>query len=148
MTITIIAIGLLIIGLILASIEMILPGFGVFGVLGTVVTFIGMFIGGYYVENFWIAIVIALVVLGILIRNIKFPKYLTLHEESGKDTAVNKEHLVGKEGIVITILKPIGYCSIEGTDYECYADIGIIDEGSKIVVKEIKDNKIIVKKDA
>ncbi len=146
MTITIIAIGLLIIGLVLATVELILPGFGVFGILGLIVTFIGMFIGGYYVENFWIAIVITLVILCILIRYIKFPKNLTLQEKSGKDVTLDKEHLVGKEGIVITILKPIGYCSVEGTDYECYADIGSIDEGSKVVVKEIKDNKIIVKK--
>ncbi len=145
MSVTTIAISLVVVGFLLILAEAFIPGFGVFGILGILSTLIGLFVGVMYVENFWIVIVITIIAFGILIKFFKFPKTLVLEEKSEKDTDTDMSYLVGKEGVVVTVLKPVGKCQFEESYFECYSIDGIINKDAKVVVKEIKDNKIMVK---
>ncbi len=145
MSLTTIAITLVVVGFLLIVVEAFIPGFGVFGILGTICTFGGIVLGVMYVENFWIVIVITIIAFGVFIKFFKFPKTLVLEEKSEKDTQTDKGYLVGKEGIVVSVLKPVGKCLIDESYFECYSVEGIINKDAKVVVKEIIDNKIMVK---
>ncbi len=145
MSLTTIAITLVVVGFLLIVAEAFIPGFGVFGVLGIISTFAGLIIGVIYVENFWIVIIITIIAFGVFIKFFKFPKTLVLEEKSERDIDVDKSFLIGKEGTVITVLKPVGKCQFDESYFECYSIDGIINKDAKVVVKEIKDNKIMVK---
>ncbi len=140
-----IAFSLVIIGYILIIIELFIPGFGIFGILGSISAIVGLVIGLLYVPYFWIVLVIVVVSLFVLIKFFKFPKKLILEDVVGDDVQLDKSFLIGREGVTLTVLKPVGKCSIDDADYECYSSGGIIQNGEKIIVKEIKENKIFVK---
>ncbi len=145
MSFTTIAITLVVIGFLFIVIEAFIPGFGVFGFLGIISTFVGLVLGVMYVENFWIVIVITIIAFGVFIKFFKFPKTLVLEDKSEKENEADMEYLVGKEGVVVSVLKPVGKCLIDENYFECYSVQGIINKDKKVVVKEIKDNKIMVK---
>ncbi len=145
MSFTAIAITLVVVGFLFIVIEAFIPGFGIFGFLGILSTFAGLVLGVMYVENFWIVIVITIIAFGVLVKFFKFPKTLVLDNKSEKEVAQNFEYLVGKEGVVVSVLKPVGKCLIDESYFECYSVEGIINKDTKVVVKEIKDNKIMVK---
>ncbi len=145
MSLTTIAITLVVVGFLLIVAEAFIPGFGVFGILGILSTFAGLVVGVIYVENFWIVIIITIIVFGVFIKFFKFPETLVLEEKSERDIEKDKSYLVGKEGVVVTVLKPVGKCLFDESYFECYSIDGIINKDAKVVVKEIKDNKIMVK---
>ncbi len=145
MSLTTIAITLVVVGFLLIVVEAFVPGFGVFGIMGVISTFAGIVLGVMYVENFWIVIIITIIAFGVFIKFFKFPKTLVLEEKSEKDIADDKAYLVGKEGVVVSVLKPVGKCLIDERYFECYSVEGIINKDTKVVVKEIIDNKIMVK---
>ncbi len=145
MNVDTIALSLVVIGYILILIELFIPGFGIFGILGGIAAVAGLAIGLVYVPYFWVVLVLVIISLIILIRFFKFPQKLVLDDKVGDDVQLDKSFLVGKEGYTSTVLKPVGKCTIDDVDYECYSSVGIIQSGVKIVVKEIKENKIFVK---
>ncbi len=145
MTLGMIAVTLVIVGFILIVIEAFVPGFGIFGILGLISTFAGLVLGMLNVANFWIVVVITIIAFGVLFKYFKFPKTLILSDKSGKDKIEDKSYLVGKEGVVVTVLKPVGKCLIDDNYFECYSVDGIVAKDSKVIVKEIQDNKIMVK---
>ncbi len=145
MNIDIIALGLVMIGYIFIIIELFMPGFGIFGILGGIATIAGLVIGLLYVPYFWIIFILVIISIIVFIKFFKFPKNLILEDKVGNDVLQDKSFLVGKEGVTVTVLKPVGKCTIEDVDYECYSNSGILQKNVKIVVKEIKENKIFVK---
>ncbi len=145
MTLSTIAILLVVVGFIFIVIEAFVPGFGVFGISGIISTFVGLVMGLMYVEHFWIVFLLTIVAFGFLIKFFKFPKTLILKEESNKTEEENFEYLLGKEGVVVSVLKPVGKCLIDDNYFECYSVDGVINKDSKVVVKEIKAKKIMVK---
>ncbi len=145
MNIDTIALGLVIIGYIFIIIELFMPGFGVFGIIGGIATIVGLVIGLLFVPYFWVVFVLVLISLFVMIKYFKFPKNLILEDKVGDDVQLDKSFLVGKEGVTLTVLKPVGKCSIDDVDYECYSSCGMIQNDVSIIVKEIKENKIFVK---
>ncbi len=145
MNVVSIAMSLVVIGYILVIIELFVPGFGIFGILGGISTVAGVILGLMYVPYFWVVVVIIIISFFVLIKYFKFPKKLILDDKVGDDVQSDKTFLIGKEGVTLTVLKPVGKCNIEDVDYECYSNGIIIQKGVKIVVREVKDNKIFVK---
>ncbi len=145
MNVDTIAIGLVVIGYIFVIIELFLPGFGIFGILGGIGVVVGLVMGLLYVQYFWIVLVLVIISFILLIKFFKFPKKLILEDKVGDDILIDKSFLVGKEGVTATVLKPVGKCTIDDSDYECYSSGSVIQSGVTIVVKEIKENKIFVK---
>lgn len=141
---TIIAITLVIVGVLLICLELAMPGFGIFGILGTIATLAGYILGIIYVPHFWVVILITIVIFAILIKYWKFPKKLVLKDESKNLEKRDLSHLVGQKGVVSSILKPVGKCLINNEFFECYSMNGVIEKDQEIIVKEIKDNKIMV----
>lgn len=55
------------------------------------------------------------------------------------------EALVGKEGLVITELKPAGHIRIEGEVYQALSQGGFVERGTSVEVLSVKGSHVIVK---
>ncbi len=56
------------------------------------------------------------------------------------------ESLVGQSGIVLTPLRPVGMCELDGKKIVCVADTGYIEKQTQIKVIYVEGNKITVRK--
>ena len=53
--------------------------------------------------------------------------------------------LPGKSGIVVTDLRPVGMCEIDGQRLECLAESGYIDSGSEVEVIKVESTQVTVR---
>ena len=148
-------ITLIVIGLILLAIEvLIIPGFGVAGILG-LLSLAGAAILGFtmfYTTTGLIilgAIILATAISTWLILRSKTWKRATLNTKISArvDTAPEEKGIVpGVQGVTTSRLAPSGKARLSGEDVEVVSREGIIPSGSKIEVISIEDGKIIVRK--
>lgn len=105
----------------------------------------------------WIGIGIAAVMIpGVLIFAYKifpktrFGKSVTLtppEREQGDaipDTSELKE-MLGKVGVVITPLRPVGMCDFSGQRVECVAEGGYVDKDKKVKVIDVESTQLTVR---
>ena len=103
----------------------------------------------------WILIVLFVIALFIimLVLSLLMLKKINPHVTLEEDLEINRIHLndadleflVGKEGVVITDLKPGGKCRIDGIEFEVRAENGRIEKGERIRISRIHGNKIMAK---
>lgn len=152
------------IGLIIAEIFFI-PGFGIFGIIGIILLVGSLFLGliGDFPtvdSSLLSAAIIQLgatflltgIVIAILIKYL--PKTAILNNLILVDSIEAKvdytssipdnTHLVGKEGICITDLRPSGTALIDNKRYDVVADNEYINHNSKIVVLRVEGMRIVV----
>lgn len=162
---------LFIAGIILLLVEIfVLPGFGVFGILGIIFAITGLVFS--LVENDWFnfekvpttalasaiftvfggftgAILLSIYITSRIGHKGAFQKFALETTQDmdkgyiGVDTA--QRDLIGKEGIAKTILRPSGKVLIEGEIYDAVAENGYIDSGEKIQVKSYASGQLYVK---
>lgn len=53
--------------------------------------------------------------------------------------------MIGKTGIVISPLRPVGMCDFEGRRLECVAETGFVEKGKKIVVIHVEGTQLTVR---
>lgn len=165
-------IAVFLLGVVLIAVEiLIIPGFGVPGVLGIVFTVVGL--AAALLENKGLslegvpasdvlnstALVLVMMVSGILVvivlaRHLAtsraaypFVDGATQDREEGY-TAVNNDilDLVGKEAIALTDLRPSGYIEVDGKQYDGEAEEGYIPKDSKVQVVKVRSINLIVRK--
>jgi len=56
------------------------------------------------------------------------------------------ESLMGQSGIVLTPLRPVGMCELDGKKIVCVADTGYIEKQTQVKVIHVEGNKITVRK--
>jgi membrane-bound serine protease (ClpP class) len=151
-------VGLFIIGVILLLIEIFLiPGFGLTGISGIILIFISIFftLGGGTRALYSIGVVAAILLILFIILLVLFPKLPiwnklglkeSLKTEKGYTTFTPLEELIGKEGKVITTLRPSGTIEIDGKRYDAISLGEFIEKDSRVKVVKIEGNKIIVEK--
>lgn len=151
-------VGLFIAGVILLLIEIFLiPGFGLTGISGIILIFISIFftLGGGTRALYSIGIVAAILLILFIILLVLFPKLPiwnklglkeSLKTEKGFTAYSQLEELIGKEGIVLTTLRPSGTIEIEGKRYDAISLGEFIEKNSKVKVIKIEGGKIIVEK--
>ena len=148
-------------GLAMCMIEVIIPGFGVFGVLGTFFTFGGIIsriilgVNALQILIMFI-LVLAVVVLSVLIVTLFarigiLGKISIIQDKTVVPTDYEKPSkeqlkLVGKIGFAHTVFKPSGKLIYNGSVYDAMSNGEFIEQGEKIKIVEIKNNTIIVKK--
>ena len=152
---------IMIFGLIMCMIEVIVPGFGVFGLLGTFFTFGGVIsriiIGATWLQILMIfLLIVAFVVIGIilvtlfarigLLGKISIIQNKTVVPTDYEKPSKEQLKLVGKTGFAHTVFKPSGKLIYNGNIYDAISNGEFIEQGEKIKVVEIKNNTIIVKK--
>lgn len=151
-------VGLFILGVVLLLIEIFLiPGFGLAGISGIILIFVSIFftLGGGERALYSIGVVAAILLVLFVILLILFPrlpiwKKLGLKErletEKGYTSYTKIDELTGKEGTVLTTLRPAGTIEIDGKRYDAISIGEFIEKGAKIKVIKVEGGKIIVEK--
>ncbi|MBQ9990921.1 MAG: serine protease [Lachnospiraceae bacterium] len=150
----ILGIGLFIAGFILVGIEMVIPGFGAPGLGGIACLILAIVITADTVEEGMTITMIVVAVLAVMLtvvmlvlKQVKSPVILeeNLKSDSGFLNESDLEYLIGKEGVTVTDLKPVGKCSIEGIEFDVRAENRILVKDSRVVVSAIHENIIMVR---
>ncbi len=149
------------IGLSFLVIELIVPGFGFFGIVGVLTTIAGIVVrivqGLNLLQSIYlILIVIAVFVVcgvimiysakhGTLGRTGLFENKTTLSRDYDK-TSKELRRLVGQSGRAVGVLNLGGKAKIRGKIYDVVSIKSYIENGAHIKVVQIKDNTIFVRK--
>lgn len=153
---TALTIFLYVMGLVLLTIEGVVPGFGVPGIAGVicVIVSVAMITSSLYEALLLVIATIALFVLIIVLMyklgyGSKYMKFLVLDTEQkraeGYTSAKNDISYVGKTGIADAPLRPAGVVIIEGKRINAQSQGDFIAKGTKVIVTEADGMKIIVK---
>lgn len=156
-----IVIALLSVGAIFVIIEVFVPGFGFFGIMGSLAIVAGVVVRicqglnvtqsialCLFVLSFFVVatmIMVGSVKYGLLGRTGLFERRSSLSEDYNK---VSKQYrkLVGKSGKAITNINLAGKAKIKGEIYDVMSINSYIEVGQHVKVVEIKDNTIMVRK--
>ncbi len=143
---------LLVAGIILLVAEvMIIPGFGVGGIIGGALTLGGLYLS-YDTYGLWISLaltlvaIIAFTVLCFVVSRSSLTESMKLKSEI-KSTVEEDNHsslTVGTQGIAATRLNLYGKVEINGKLYEAKAN-RFIDAGAEVEIASIENNYIFVK---
>jgi membrane-bound serine protease (ClpP class) len=165
-------IAVFILGVILLALELfVLPGFGVAGVLGLILTLLG--VTAALLENngtnldyvtlpeilttlasvlvfLSIAIILVIWAAKFLVSSKAAHPFVdqSVHNKSEGYTALPKDllALVGLEADAITDLRPVGHIYIGGKQYDAEANEGYIGKGERVIIERVKSLSLIVKK--
>ena len=150
---------LVILGIIFCAIEMCVPGFGFFGITGSIMLLAGIIVrmvcgGDLYMLLYMILIAIVLFilmffVLSRLIRKGRLGKTAlfnvgTAVPEDKTEGTKDYSALIGKSGVVITVLRPSGKINVDGEIIDVVARDGYIAVGAAVKVFAVEGAKIIV----
>lgn len=152
---------LLIVGAVMLIVEIFVPGFGFFGITGTLSLIAGIIVRICQGLNLTQSLSLFLVVLGFFVFVVAFMIYGAQYGILGKTglferrSTLSKDYnkadrqtrkLVGKSGKAITNLDLAGRAKIRGKIYDVMSISSYIEKGSNIKVVEIRDNSIMVRK--
>lgn len=159
------------VGVVLIALEVfVIPGFGIAGILGLILTIGGLllvmlnndffdftFVPDGQIMTSLISIlagmfgaIIIMFIAGVRLTRSDFFKRVALEtsfeKDAGYSSNFNKESLKGKEGIAHTILRPSGKIEIEDEIYDAYSRGEHIDKGEKVIVISEEGTSLKVKK--
>ncbi|GIM29002.1 membrane protein [Clostridium polyendosporum] len=154
---SILTVILLIVGFALVIIEMIVPGFGLPGIIGAICLIAAVFITSTSFLEALIMILSILAVLGIMLAVVlrsftkgKLFNPLILTEEQRKEKGYisysNLEYLLGKSGVAITDLRPSGSADFDGVKFDVVADGEYISKGTAVRIFKVQGSKLCVKR--
>ncbi|SUP44674.1 NfeD family protein [Veillonella criceti] len=144
-------------GVVLLGIESLVPGIGIFGLLG-IIALLGalyLYLGAGLLATMVVAVVaiIALIVGVWLIRkapNSRLGKALTLTLESTKERGYSgseeRSDLLGKTGIAQSVLRPAGRVLFDQQPVDVVTDGEFYEPGTEVVVVEVTGGRIVVRK--
>jgi membrane-bound serine protease (ClpP class) len=155
------AIICLVVGLILLYIELFIPGFGIFGISGIILTIAGIVLRAVVGDGDPIAQVFlliffqgAMVLIFFIIMSIIAKKgWLNRTWLVQSETAVatdyshgteNYKNLIGTQGIAVTDLRPIGKAEFAGKIYDVNTGGPYVTKGEMIRVEAVEGVKISV----
>ncbi|WP_053184588.1 NfeD family protein [Sunxiuqinia dokdonensis] len=165
---------LFIVGLILIAVEIfVLPGFGVAGLLGILLSFTALVLSlidnlvfdfeGVHPEKIMSALTTVVVALfgGFMLSLVLSKKLFTANSGAFKNLSLHSiqdknegfvgvdtsyRSLVGQEGVAYTTLRPSGKVKIDGKLYDAVSGLGMIDRGDKIIVIRTESAQLYVEK--
>lgn len=156
-----------IIGVVLLLIEIfVIPGFGIFGVLGILFIILGLFLGLIsdlpifdfsFVSGALVQLASALLLSGLMVYLLSktLPKTKMwnglilnagINAKSGYTAEENIRNLTGKTGKAITDLRPAGMALIEGKRIDVVTEGDYIEAGKKIIVLREQGSTVVVKR--
>jgi len=155
--INILGIIVLLVGIVLIGIEFFMPGFGLPGISGIICVAAGIYLTGSNSAERLTVGVIAIVVIAVLLvisiivfksKKVKSPIKLET-DLPGKNLFIDESdmnYLVGKKGVALTDLRPSGKGEFEGVKLDVLSSGEFIEKDKKLIIIEIKNNKIFVRK--
>lgn len=151
-----IIIGLILLGLVFISFELIIPG-GILGFLGGVAILAACILA--YIDYGILPAAgvllgsLVLVVLTLLIELKFLPKtkigaqmFLKKQVDDHSTKILGTESLLGKSGMAQTTLAPTGIVIVEGKSYEGFSRDGLIQKGEHIKVVDRDNFRVVVEK--
>ena len=152
---------LLCVGLVFIVVEVFVPGFGFFGITGSLLIVAGIIVRICEGLNLTQSIILILIVLGFFVVCAMYIVYIAQHRmfvstglfenKSTLSQDYNKtdkelRKLIGKSGRALGVLNLGGKAKINGKVYDVLSMNSYIESGAHIKVVDIKDNTIIVRK--
>lgn len=149
-------IGLIVSGIILLLIEMMIPGFGIFGLTGLLLFLWGIYdwMGGGPMALITVTV---LSVVGVLLLwwivsifpNTRLGERLTLRLQSTKEKGYashpDPNRWLGKVGETKTVLRPAGTMIVEGTFLDVVTDGEFYEPGTEIKIISVTGGRIVVR---
>lgn len=146
---------LLAVGLLLIFIEFYLPG-AVMGIAGGIFVAASVFMFAAEANAVWAAVLYLIAVLVLLAYLVKFamwkirttkPERSIYSDSSQEGFAASSfdKAAIGKEGVVLSDLKPGGYILIDGAQQQALSEGGYITKGSRVQVVGGQEESLIVK---
>ncbi|WP_306301227.1 NfeD family protein [Thalassobacillus sp. C254] len=143
-------------GIILMLIEIFVPGFGIFGILGIASMIGGMILASFSTFNILVSILIAVAVAAIAaIVLFKFfgqrgpMKKMVLHDstttEEGYISSVTREELINQTGRTLTPLRPSGSVVMNNERLDVVSEGGYIEQGRKVKVVATSGSRVVVR---
>ena len=152
-------IAVFVLGIIFCAIEMFVPGFGFFGISGSILMVVGivlrMIFGGdllmllYMVLIALVLFILMFWVFSRLITKSRLAKTALFHVDSAVPTGVTEgtrdfSYLLGAEGVAETVLHPIGRANFNGGSVDVVARDGYIAKNAQIQVIYVEGQRIVV----
>lgn len=152
---------LLCVGMVFIVVELFVPGFGFFGIVGSLSVVAGIVVRIVEGLNLMQSLVLILMVLGFFVVATFFLVFSVKHGLLGRTglfetrTSIPKDYnkvskklqkLVGRSGKAVGVLNLGGKAKINGKIYDVVSINSYIEEGAHVKVVEIKDNQIMVRK--
>lgn len=150
---------LFVLGIIFCAVEMCIPGFGVFGILGSLMIVAGIVVrvicGGDLMMLLYM-IIIALVLFFLMFfvfsklitksRLAKTPFFSVDPTVSEDKTEGTKDFsdLVGKSGTAQTMLRPVGKAVFDNEPVDVVARDGYIKQGAEITCVQVEGTRVVV----
>ena len=151
------AILLFIFGIVLLLVEAFIPGFGIFGITGLVAVIISIILSAASTASGIYMLLISLLIAGIgsflafkyLQRRGALKSFVlsqSATREAGYSSITDHDFLLGKEGKIISPLRPTGKIEIEGKGYDAVSESGFLESNEKVKVIKIEGYRIVVRK--
>jgi len=151
MTIAFIVVAMMALGLILIAAEvLVIPGFGVVGVIGGVFMVAAVYVSFAYLGSSWgmLSLLGGVVAAGLLLwllPKTKTAKQMVLTEAITGDAAdPTLAALHGKTGSAASDLRPSGKAEIDGRIVDVVAEAGYIERGSTVRVVHVEGLRVVV----
>ncbi|MEK6794051.1 MAG: NfeD family protein [Spirochaetota bacterium] len=143
------------VGVVLIVVEVFLvPGFGIPGIVGIVLMFVGIVISfgikrlEYGIVVLLVAIVAATIVSVFIAKKLPksrlFSALSLTADEKGAIANDNLERLLGKTGTVIGTLRPAGQIEIDGNRYDAVSQGSFIESGTTVKVIKVEGHRVVV----
>lgn len=144
-------------GILLLVIEMFVPSFGIFGVLGIVSLIFSVIAAAKSIAEGVIALSVglvgALLFLWILYKFFGFKatwgKIILRSEQENKEGYVSsrdRSHLLGQEGITVTPLRPAGWAKFGDQKEDVVSEGEMIPANTKVKVIHVEGPKVVVRR--
>ena len=161
-----------IIGILLILLEIfVIPGFGITGIAGIALVVLGLTFAmidhsvfefgfskafGIVFKSFLLVIISMSISLFLsiyfssrIITNSRIEGLALKSEQRREDGFIsvdNKTHLLGKEGIAMTMLRPSGKIELDGEVFDAISEIGFIEASEKVVINKYESGQLYVTK--
>jgi len=143
-------------GILLILIELYVPGFGFFGISGIscILASIFLTLGGNMaaVTMLCISLAVAIVVFILILKFLPSSRLwakmvLKESEDSGAGFSSSDDYssYLGREGVVVSQLRPAGIMEIEGIQIDVVSEGKYIELGAKVKVVSVNGNRIVVR---
>lgn len=138
-------------GLLLLLMEVILPGFGIFGISGSIALILSFTLTNiqYGFNVFLMMFLVSLFFIAIIIYIAKCKKDKFVLNDTLKTQDFDVTVLQGieeKQGITITTLQPYGTIEVEGKQIDVTSNEGYIEKNTIVQIVQVKGKTVIVKK--